>query len=71
MEVGGTRSGISSSRRDAGCLVQNASGANTAIVKWQGHAGRSGCRALNGDGVSWRSNQRLWSWAWSAGKYIR
>ena len=39
---------------DASHLVQNASGANTVIVKWQGHAGRDECGTSIGDRVSWR-----------------
>ena len=40
---------------DAGYLVQNTSGANTVIAKWQGHAGGDECGTSIGDRVSWRS----------------
>ena len=39
---------------DAGYLEQNASGANTTIVKWWGHAGGGECETSNGDEVSQR-----------------
>ena len=55
----GQISGVSSLKGDVGCLVQNASGANTVIVKWQGHAGGGEHRTSNGDRVSWRSKPEV------------